>query len=91
VTVYDPVGHVVVTTNAYTVSGASVVLSGYPTGTNYNVEFLANPSWVAFRIAGAPGHVRPFAQTNQPRRFRLQTLDLWTRQLQAGDIPVGPS
>jgi hypothetical protein len=52
------------------------------------VDFTAAPTYVAYRIAGMPAHVRPFGQQNLPRRFRLQALDLWTRAKFAGDIPI---
>jgi hypothetical protein len=89
VTIYDPINHVVVSGVAYTVSGTAVHLgSGYPQGTNYIVDFTAAPAYVAFRIAGMPAHVRPFGQLTEPRRFRLQTLDLWSRAKFGADIPI---
>lgn len=89
VTIYDTVNHVVVSGISYTVSGQAVLLgSGYPNGTAYTVEYLAAPTYVAFRIAGAPAHTRPFAQISEPKRFRLQQLDLWLRARFAGDVPL---
>lgn len=89
VTIYDTNTHDVVTVVGYTTSGVSVLLPAdiYPDGTNYMVEFLAAPLYVAFRPAGAAPHVRAFGSgvVNLPRRFRLQTLDLWTRERMGGD------
>lgn len=91
VTVWDTTTSSVVTGVSYAVSGTNVILSsGYPIGTNFTVEFTAAPAYVAYRVAGMPAHVRPFAGLNQPRRFRLQNLDLFTRAKFAGDIPFVP-
>jgi hypothetical protein len=88
VTVYDANNHVVVTGVSYTVSGVNVIVSGYPNGTNYICDFNAAPTFVGYRVAGMPAHVRPFGQLTLPRRFRLQTLDLWTRATGgSGDVP----
>lgn len=82
VTVWDPASGNVVPVADYAVSGPRVTISGYPDGTNYMVEFLASPVFVAFRAAGGLPHVRPFGggTTTEPKRFRLQVLDFWTRQ-----------
>ncbi len=82
VTVWDPTTSQVEQVSSYTVSGAAVTISGYPPGTNYMVEFQAAPLYVAFRPAGGVPHVRPFGggTVAEPRRFKLQTLDFWTRQ-----------
>lgn len=82
VTVWDPASGDVVPVADYSVSGATVVIGGYPPGTNYMVEFLAAPKYVVFRAAGGLPHVRPFGggTVNEPRRWRLQALDFWTRQ-----------
>ena len=85
VTTYDAVTHSVVSGVSYAVSGITVTPSGLATGTNYTVDFEAAPCYVAYRIAGMPAHVRPFGGLNYPRRFRLQTLDLWTRQKGGSD------
>jgi hypothetical protein len=85
VTVWDPSTHRVTPVTGYTVSGAAVALpSGYAVDTPYVVEFTANPVFVAFRRAGALPMTRPFGGgvVNLPRRFRIQTLDLWTRASQ---------
>lgn len=85
VTVWNPQTHVVDTPDTYTVSGSQVTLDGYPPDTRYMVEFLAATTYIAYRIAGAPPHVRPFGDVTEPRRFRLQTLDLWLRSRGVGD------
>lgn len=91
VSVYDNINKVLVPVSGYTVSGVSVFLpSGYAQGTNYIVEFTASPAYVALRPAGAMPHTRPFGQVNEPRRFKLQALDLWTRARYAGEIPLIP-
>lgn len=88
VQVWDAVTQATVTGVPYTVSGTAIILgSGFPTGTNYIAEFYCAPSYVAYRIAGAPSHSRPFAEIAYPKRFRLQTLDFFTRARFASDIP----
>lgn len=85
VTFYDTENHVAVPVVGYTVNGAAVTLpDAYPPGTSYVVEFTANPVFVAARKAGALPMARPFGGgvVNLPRRFRIQTLDLWTRARQ---------
>jgi hypothetical protein len=73
----------------YAVSGLSVFLpSGYAIDTIYIVEFTAAPAYVAIRHAGGMPHTRPFGQVTEPRRFKIQSLDLWTRARFAGEIPV---
>ena len=90
VSIYDQQTHLLVPVSGYTVSGASVFLpSGYVQGTNYIVEFTAAPAYVALNMSGGMPHMRPFAQITEPRRFRLQSLDLWSRARYAGEIPVG--
>jgi hypothetical protein len=80
VQVYDPVAQQAVTVAGYTVSGATVLLpSSYQPGQAYTVEFSANPIYIAYRKSGGLPHARPFGQVQLPKRFRLQTLDLWTR------------
>ena len=92
VTIYDNSNHVVDVVSGYTVSGASVALpSGYAAGTNYMVEFTAAPAYVAYRSAGSTPHVRPIGQLTEPRRMRLQNLDLWLRARNQGDIPIAPT
>jgi hypothetical protein len=91
VTVWNPTTMEVETVSGYMVSGASVSLGNtYPPGTAYMVEFQAAPTYVAFRPAGGVPHVRPFGAgtTTQPRRFKLQALDFWTRQ--RGQGPQAP-
>lgn len=88
VTIYDPAAQNIVTGVTYTVSGRSVTLtSGYQQGTNYILEYYAAPSYVAYRVAGMPAHVRPFGNINYPRRFRLQNLDLFIRTRQGSMVP----
>ena len=81
-TVWDPSSSNVVPVTDYAVDGPTVTIGGYPAGTNYMVEFLAAPVFVAFRSAGGLPHIRPLGggTVNEPRRFRLQALDFWTRQ-----------
>lgn len=79
VTVYNPDTHKVESPETYAFDGTSVTLSGYPQYTQYMVEFTAAPTYVAYRVAGAPAHTRPFGNVKEPRRFRLQSLDLWLR------------
>jgi hypothetical protein len=82
VTVWDSATSSVVQVPSYGVSGPTVTIDGYPNGTSYMVEFQSASLYVAFRRAGGLPHVRPFGggTLNEPRRFRLQTLDFWTRQ-----------
>jgi hypothetical protein len=88
VTIYDNETKKVVPVTDYTVNGPQVTLgSGYPEGTNYIVDFYASPTYVAYRVAGAPAHARPFGSVAEPRRFRLQLLDLWLRSNAPGLLP----
>jgi len=66
----------------YAVSGPTVTINGYPDRTSYMVEFQAAPVYVAYRPAGGLPHVRPLGggTVKEPRRFKLATLDFWTRQ-----------
>jgi hypothetical protein len=86
VTYYDTTTHQATPVSGYTVSGANVILPNtFPPLTPYIVEFTANPVFVAFRKAGSMPLVRPFGGNgidNLPRRFRVQTLDLWARARQ---------
>lgn len=89
VTVYDSSTRSVLSVSGYAVSGAAVTIpSGYVAGTGYAVKFSANPVWVVIGAAGGLPHVRPMGgQTggiNLPRRFKLQSLDLWTRARSPG-------
>jgi hypothetical protein len=83
VTTYNPVTHQVEFI-PYDVSGGDVAIdtSAYPPGTAYSVAFASAPIYVAWRRAGGLPHIRPFGNglVNLPRRFRLQALDMWTRQ-----------
>lgn len=88
VTVWNPATQDIIQTDSYTVSGATVTLYDYPDDTSYFVEFTAAPSYVAYRAAGATPHVRPFGNAKEPRRFRLQQLDLWTRTRGNSDLPI---
>lgn len=92
VTIWDPNTQLVVPVSGYTVSGANVFLPDtYPPETSYMVEFYANPTFVALRKAGAMPMVRPFGGAGGPllpRRFRIQSLDLWSR---ARTYPGDPS
>jgi hypothetical protein len=68
----------------YTVSGASVTLdpSVFPDGTAYVVEYTASIVYVAFRASGGISHSRPAGSgANLPKRFHLELLDVWTRNL----------
>ena len=90
VTIYNPLTFTVSVVSGYTVSGTSVLLPDtYPPGTGYMVEYTASPLYVAFRRAGALPHNRMFGGgiDNLPTRFRLQTLDYWTRQRVGGAVP----
>ena len=96
VTIWDPASGDVVPVADYAVVGPTVTIGGYPDGTNYMVEFIAAPKYVVFRAAGGLPHVRPFGggTVNEPRRWRLQALDFWTRQrglepLAAGSMQLG--
>ncbi len=82
VTVWNPVTSSVVPVLGYTVSGPTVTIANYPTGTTYMVEFQAAAIWVAWKRAGGLPHSRPFGGGTDllPRRFRLQALDPWLRQ-----------
>ncbi len=75
--------------NSYSVSGGSVILSGYPKGTPYTVEYLASPVYIAWRKSGGMPHVRPFGSgiVNLPKRFKLVQLDLWLRTKFGGVSP----
>lgn len=85
VTVWGTTAKTVTTVSGYAVSGAVVTLpSSYESGTPYVVEFTAAKSYVAWRDSGSIAHSRPFDRTNQPKRFRLQTLDWWLRGLPNG-------
>lgn len=97
VTIYDPVTHEVSYPD-YAVSGAQVFLSGFPDDTSYMVEFRAAPIYAEYSKSGGLAHVRDFGQGTEklPRRFRLQMLDLWTRQNMAqaqaaGSLNLGGS
>lgn len=84
VAVYNSATHSVQQVSGYVVSGAAVTLPpSYPAGTGYVVKFSANPVWVALNPAGALPHNRPLGGATGglmlPRRFKLQTLDLWLR------------
>ena len=80
---FDPTTQITspIPSSEYVVSGASVILTNAPDGTAYTVEYNAAPVYIAWREAGGMPHNRPFANgTGQiPKRFRLTTLDLWTR------------
>ena len=91
VTVWDPTSGDVVPVTDYGVSGPTVAIGGYPKGTNYMVEFLAAPVFVAFRAAGGLPHSRPFGggTVSEPKRFRLQALDFWTRQRGVQPVAAG--
>lgn len=96
VTTWEPATGAVVPVADYAVSGAAVTVGGYSNGTNYMVEFFAAPLFIAFRSAGGLPHVRPLGggTVSEPRRFRLQALDFWTRlrnvQPQAaGSVRIG--
>jgi len=93
VTVWNTTTKTVDQVPSYVVSGASVTIdpSAYPEGTSYMVEFQSAPMYVAFRPAGGIPHVRPFGggTVNEPRRFKLQALDFWTRQRGQGQQAPG--
>lgn len=93
VTVWNPVTRMIEQVSSYAVSGASVTLDPtvYPDGTSYMVEFHSAPMFVVFRPAGGVPHVRPFGGgvVQEPRRFKLQALDFWTRQRGQGQSVPG--
>lgn len=93
VTYYDTTTNQSTPVSGYTVSGGNVILPDiFPLDTAYMVEFIANPVFVAFRRAGGLPRVRPFGAgiTNLPRRFQVQTLDIWSRaRISPGDL--GPN
>ncbi len=88
VTTYNTTTSSVVTGAPYVVSGTTVLLTSGLPGQQYMVDFTAAPTYIAYRIAGAPAHIRPFSNINEPRRFRLQTLDLFLRNVKTNGIPV---
>lgn len=89
VTTYDQSTRALVNVTGYAVSGTTVLLpSQYPINTSYVVEFYANPVYVAFRKAGGLPHVRPFDQIKLPRRFMVQSLDLWSRGNNQSPFPT---
>ena len=92
VTIWNPTTMQVEFVASYAVSGASVTIDPavYPEGTSYMVEFQSAPMFVVFRPAGGVPHVRPFGGgvVQEPRRFKLQALDFWTRQ--RGQGPQAP-
>jgi hypothetical protein len=81
VTVWNPQTTDVEFVTNYTVNGPTVTID-YPPDTSYMVEFQACPLYVAWKRAGGLAHTRPFGGGTvlEPKRFRLQSLDLWTRQ-----------
>lgn len=79
----------------YLVNGTTVTLPGFEDGIAYVVEYTAQPVFIAYRSAGGSPHTRPFGLggTLIPRRFHIQTLDIWFRSRETGDpaFPVvGP-
>lgn len=81
----------VVSPSDYSLVNGAIVLSGYPEGTRYTVEYSANPVFIAFRRGGGAGHSRPFGGSQfsaLPRSFRLQRFDVWLRSRFAGDGPT---
>lgn len=89
VLVYDSITQTssAVPSSVVTVTGNSVTLAGYPSGTAYVVEYTANPVYIAYKERGGMPQFRPFIQNlvNYPRRFELQLLDVWERT-QAGGL-----
>lgn len=84
VTYYDAATQKAVPTTQYMVSGSSVILDPtvYPDGTAYVVEYTTSVVYVAFRAAGGISHARPAGSgANLPKRFHLELLDVWTRNL----------
>lgn len=87
VTTYDTATSAVVPATGYVVSGSVVTLpTGYAPGTSYTVEFTASPAFAAFKDSGGAPHIRPFSQLPEPRRFQLQSLDVWLRSRFGGDV-----
>lgn len=83
VTIYDTATRSVTIVEDYTIQGTQVLLPpGYADGTHYVVEFISAPLFVAHKAAGALAHARPLGvgTVNLPRRFHIQTLDIWTRE-----------
>lgn len=73
-----------VTRDNYTIDGSSVTLNEvmYPEGTAYVVEYTASNVYVAFRASGGVPHSRPAGSgANLPRRFHVESLDVWVRNL----------
>lgn len=89
VTTYDSDNKTIVplASGSYVVSGAAVMLVGYPEGTPYTVEYNASPVWIAFRRAGGLAHNRPFGDgVALPKRYRGMLLDIWTRARNNGAL-----
>lgn len=84
VTYFDTATNTVSADNNYTVQTSAtgivtVTLTDQPVGTPFSVEYFANQAYVAFLRGGVP-HVRPEVQGFRlPKRFQLQTLDVWLR------------
>ncbi len=93
VMVWNPDTKQSVYVDTYTVSGADVILNGYPDGTNYTVEFYSSPIYIAFHKSGGFSHQRPFSlgTTPYPRRFHLNELDMWSRSQRSGSSNTGPT
>jgi hypothetical protein len=91
VTVYDSSTQTVVPVPSenITVNNDKVILTGYPKGTPYVVDYTAWPIYVVF---GERGGIVQFAallnNTTYPRTVMVKLLDLWTRQSYGG---LGPS
>jgi len=93
VTIWNPTTMEIESVPNYVVNNAEVTIDPtvYPPGTAYMVEFSSAPMYVLFRPAGGIPHVRPVGGGTQhePRRFKIQTLDFWTRQRAQGQQAAG--
>lgn len=84
VSFFDTATNLVSADNNYTVvvgpTGiVTVALTDQPAGTPFSVEYTAAQAYIAFARGGVP-HVRPeVAGYRLPKRFQLQTMDIWFR------------
>ena len=84
VMVFDTTTNTVSADNNYTVQTSSsgivtVTLTDQPQGTPFSIEYTAAQAYVAFLRGGVP-HARPeVAGYRLPKRFQLQTFDIFLR------------
>jgi hypothetical protein len=81
---------------AVTITGGTVILTGYQKGTPYVVSYSAWPIWVVYGEMGGMTEPHPWlGNTAYPRSMRIMLLDLWLRsqggvnQSPIPGIPVG--